>query len=176
MTPHLKTGLCALALALLLPLAGCDRADGGTQALAPVEIDRATTCDLDGMLLADYPGPKAQLRYQDQATPVFFCDTLELLATLLRPEQVRPVQAAWVQDMGQADWAQPQGHWTEARGAVYVLGSRRHGSMGPTAASFAREEDARAFMAQHGGRLLRFAEITPDMVDLGGGAKADQRM
>ena len=47
MTPRLTTGLCALALALLLPLAGCERADSATQALAPVEIDRATTCDLD---------------------------------------------------------------------------------------------------------------------------------
>jgi copper chaperone NosL len=155
-------------------LAACSRQEEA--APAPSDIVAGLSCDLDGMLLADYPGPKAQLRYQDQATPVFFCDTLELLATLLRPEQVRPVQAAWVQDMGQADWAQPQGHWIDAHSALYVLGSKRHGSMGPTAASFAREEDARAFIAQHGGRLLRLAEITPDMVDLGGGAKADQRM
>ncbi len=32
-------------------------------ALVPTEIDPQTTCSLDGMLLADYPGPKAQIRY-----------------------------------------------------------------------------------------------------------------
>jgi len=57
-----------------------------------------------------------------------------------------------------------------------VLGSKRHGSMGPTAASFATESAAQTFMQQHGGRLLRYAEIQPGMVDLSGGALHDTRM
>jgi len=48
--------------------------------------------------------------------------------------------------------------------------------MGPTIASFALEADARKFVGEHGGRLHGFAEITPAMVDLGGGAKTDSRM
>jgi copper chaperone NosL len=157
-------------------LAGCTKADGSAQALQPVEIDRSTSCELDGMLLADYPGPKAQVRYAGQDKPSFFCDTVELFAVLLAGEQVRAMQAVYVQDMGQADWNAPQGHWTDAKTAVYVVGGKRHGSMGPTIGSFAQEADATRFAAEYGGKVVRFAEITPAMVDLSGGAQHDTRM
>src|SRR5690606_12825420 len=44
-----------LALAVLgsaLALSGCDKA-AESASIAPVEIDRSTSCDLDGMLLSD---------------------------------------------------------------------------------------------------------------------------
>lgn len=170
-------GLAAwAALGSLGALAGCGERTGAAQALAPVEIDRATSCELDGMLLADYPGPKAQVHFAGQGRPSFFCDTVELFNTLLAGEQVRAARAVYVQDMGRADWEQPQGHWIDAQAAFYVLGSRRHGSMGPTLGSFAQQADASRFAAEHGGRVLRFAEIKPDMVDLSGGALHDTRM
>ncbi|NMM76043.1 nitrous oxide reductase accessory protein NosL [Acidovorax sp. SRB_14] len=164
-----------LSAALGWALVACDQTSQAVS-LAPVEIDRATSCELDGMLLADYPGPKAQVHYAGQAQPSFFCDTVELFSTLLAGEQVRHASAIYVQDMGQADWEHPSGHWTDAKAAVYVLGSKRHGSMGPTIASFAQEADAKRFAAEYGGKLLRFADITPDMVDLSGGALHDTRM
>lgn len=156
-------------------LVGCDQSSS-TRPLAPVEIDAHTTCDLDGMLLADYPGPKAQIHYAGQDAPIFFCDTVEMFHTLLVPEQVKAVRAVYVQDMGKADWEQPRGNWIDAKSGIYVLGSKRHGSMGPTIASFAQESDARKFAAQWGGRLLRYAEVKPDMVDLSGGALHDSKM
>ena len=91
------------ALAAATGLTACGERTGSGAALAPLEIDAATSCELDGMLLADYPGPKAQIFYAGQAKPVYFCDTVELFNTLLRPEQVRKVVAVYVQDMGQAD-------------------------------------------------------------------------
>jgi copper chaperone NosL len=170
-------GLAVLAsLGALGGLAACGDRPGDARALAPVEIGAATSCELDGMLLADYPGPKAQIHYAGAAAPVFFCDTVELFNMLLRPEQVRKVLAVYVQDMGQADWEQPRGHWIDARTAVYVPGSKRHGSMGPTIASFAQEADAARFAVGYGGKALRFADIKPDMVDLSGGALHDSRM
>ena len=156
-------------------LLGCDQSQS-TKPLAPVEIDAATSCDLDGMLLADYPGPKAQIHYAGQAAPTFFCDTVEMFNTLLAPEQVKAVQAVYVQDMGKADWAQPRGNWIDAKSGFYVLGSKRHGSMGPTIASFAQELDAKKFVQQWGGKLLRYAEVKPGMVDLSGGALHDSKM
>ena len=167
-----------LALAVLgsaLALSGCDKA-AESASIAPVEIDRSTSCELDGMLLADYPGPKAQIHYDGQAQPAFFCDTTELLNTLLAGEQVRAIRAVYVQDMAQADWDHPEGHWTDARSAFYVFGSKRHGSMGPTVGSFAKEADAQRFAADYGGKVFPFAAIQPDMVDLSGGAKQDNRM
>ncbi len=167
----------SLVLAALLGVAlvGCEQSKT-SQVLAPVEIDTHTTCDLDGMLLADYPGPKAQIRYAGQDAPVFFCDTVELFHTLLAPEQVKVVQSVYVQDMGKADWNQPKGHWMDAKTGIYVLGSKRHGSMGPTIAAFAQEADATAFVQQWGGKLLRYGEVKPAMVDLSGGALHDTRM
>ena len=164
------------ALATSSLLAGCGDKAAEQQSLAPVEIDRSTSCELDGMLLADYPGPKAQIHYAGQEKPSFFCDTRELFNTLLAGEQVRAVRAVYVQDMGKADWNEPKGHWLDAKTAVYVLGSKRHGSMGPTIASFAQEADAAKFAGEHGGKVLRFADIKLDMVDLSGGALHDTRM
>lgn len=116
------------------------------------------------------------MRFAGQDKPSFFCDTVELFATLLAGEQVRAAQAVYVQDMGQADWNAPKGHWIDAKTAVYVVGGKRHGSMGPTIGSFAQEADAKKFAGEYGGKVLRFAEITPAMVDLSGGALHDTRM
>lgn len=143
-------------------------------ATAPVEITRDTTCSLDGMTLMDYPGPKAQIQYA-QGEPDFFCDTIEMFSTVLRPEQQKPVRAIYVQDMGQADWNTPVGHWIDAKTAFYVAGSKRRGSMGPTIVSFAREDDARALVAKEGGKVLRFEQVTPDMAVLDGGVIKDHK-
>ena len=165
-----------LALTALAPLAACGERPSGAASVAPVEITRSTSCELDGMLLMDYPGPKGQIHFAGADQPAFYCDTMEVLNTLLLPEQVRKVDAVYVQDMGKTDWDNPQGAWIDARSALYVRGSKRKGSMGPTFASFGSEADARQFIAQHGGELLRMPDIKPEMVDLRGGANLDSRM
>ena len=86
------------------------------------------------------------------------------------------MQAVYVQDMGKADWEQPQGNWIDANAAYYVFGSRRRGSMGTTIASFSQESAASQFATQWGGRLLRYADIRAEMVDLSGGALHDSKM
>ena len=169
-------GLSLGAVGVLGALAGCSPRESGAGAPAPLEITAATACELDGMLLADYPGPKAQIHRVGAKAPEFYCDTVELFATLLRPEAVHAVAAAFVQDMGRADRERPQGQWIDARQAFYVRGSKRRGSMGPTLASFAQEADAQRFIDQWGGTLLRYADIKPEMVDLSGGTKGDGRM
>jgi len=170
-------GLAAwAAIGSLGLLAGCGDRAVDASALAPIEIDRSTSCELDGMLLADYPGPKAQVHYAGQDKPSFFCDTVELFSILLAGEQVREARAIYVQDMGKAEWNAPQGHWIDAKAAFFVLGSKLHGSMGPTIGSFAQEDDAARFAAEHGGKVMRFGDIKADMVDLTGGALHDTRM
>lgn len=168
-------GLAALAGAATLPLlAACGRKEAG--AAGPLDFRADTTCDLDGMTLSEYAGPKAQVLFTGDERPRFFCDTVEMFALLLRPEQARAVRGAWVQDMATADWDRPAGHWTDAKAAFYVRGSRRRGPMGPTLASFASREGAQRFAAQWGGQVLAFSEVTPEMADLTGGALHDSRM
>jgi copper chaperone NosL len=165
----------AAAAVLAASLAACSAREDRTPP-TPREIASNTVCALDGMLLADYGGPKAQVHYADSDTPDFFCDSVEMFSVYLKPEQVRPVRALFVQDMARADWERPRGHWIDARSAWYVLGSRRHGSMGPTIASFAAEADARRFAADHGGDVLPFSGITADKVIIDGGALHDAPM
>lgn len=164
-----------LACAAALPLFAACGVKHGAAAL-PLDFDRSTSCELDGMLLADYPGPKAQIHYTNLARPHFFCDTVEMFALLLQPEQVRQVRAVFTQDMARADWDLPRGYWIDARQAIYVRGSRRRGAMGPTLASFLSTDDAHHFARQWGGEVLAYAAVTPAMVDLSGGALHDNRM
>ena len=155
-------------------LSACGRQDEAPP--APSEIVAGLSCDLDGMLLADYPGPKGQILYVGETRPHWFCDTVELFNALLKPEQQRAVRIAYTQDMAQADWEIPRGHWFDVRQGFYVLGSKRQGSMGPTIASFKEQAAAQAFAQAFGGKVLAFAALKPDMVDLSGGAQQDSRM
>lgn len=168
----MKSALFALPLAVLL--AACGPAQQTSS--GPQEIAADTACVLDGMLLADFPGPKAQVFYEGQDKPDFFCDTVEMFSITLKPEQARRVKAAFVQDMGKADWNAPKGNWIDAKSAYYVIGSKKRGSMGPTIGSFAKEADAQAFAAKEGGKVYPYNQITPDMAVLDGGVLHDQRM
>lgn len=166
-----------LALSTIAPLAACGNGSGGGSAsVAAVDFERGTACDLDGMLLSDFPGPKGQIHFAGAAKPAFFCDTVEVINTLLIPEQIRKVNAVYVQDMGKTDWDKPKGAWIDARKAIYVHGSKRRGSMGATFASFGDEADAQKFVKEWGGQMVRMAEIKPEMVDLRGGAHRDHAM
>jgi copper chaperone NosL len=174
-SPSRRRLLCAACALPLAALVACGK-DEAAVAAVPAEFDATTPCELDGMMLAEYGGPKAQVHYAGLATPVFFCDTVEMFSALLRPEQARAVRAAFVQDMAKADWDRPRGHWFDAKAGFYVVGSRRRAAMGPTIVSFAAEANALAFVGQWGGNLLRFAEVRPEMADLRGGAGQDARM
>lgn len=163
----MKTRVALLALAVAL--AACGKV---AQNVAVQDPAADTACALDGMLLMDHPGPKAQIHYAE-GKPDYFCDLAEIFGLLQAPEQKRVVAAVYVQDMGKADWAHPQGHWVEARAAYFVVGSRKEGSMGPAIGSFAAQQDAQAFAAKEGGKVVRFDEVKPDMLRQGGAARDD---
>lgn len=145
--------------------------------VAPHAVDLAAgaMCSMDGMLIADFPGPKGQIVY-DRGEPDVFCDTVELLSALLQPEQEKRVVGVYTQDMAHTSWEKPQGHWIDARTAYYVTGSRKLGSMGPTLGAFAKRADAEAFARDNGGKVMAFADIKPGMVALDGGVLKDARM
>lgn len=165
----MKLAFCVLAAALL---AGCG---SGATSSGPAELVTGAYCELDGMMLADYPGPKGQIRYAGGKVE-YFCDTVELLSMYLQPEQVRKIDGAYTQDMGKTDWEHPQGHWISIESAFFVADSRRIGSMGPTIGAFSSRAEAEAFVGQQGGRVLTLAEITPELVQLNGGMNHDSGM
>ena len=167
---HVKYIRCMIFLVMFL-----NACTGESPPAQPVEPAAGAVCTLDGMSLADYPGPKAQIFY-DNGPPVYFCDTVEMFAMLLGPEGQRHMRAVFTQDMAQTDWMHPQGHWIDARSAFYVTGSQLKGSMGPTFAAFSQRADAETFVVKYGGKVLIFSEVTPDMADLRGGATQDMGM
>lgn len=166
--PHKLAGGFALCVAL----AACNQATPKVVALEPTS---ETACELDGMILKDYPGPKAQIHYAE-GKPEFFCDMMELFMMVLAPEQKRLITAVFVQDMGKTSWEHPAGNWIDAKSAVYVVGSKKLGSMGPTFGSFSSMQDAEAFVQKEGGKILRFEQITQDMLNRKGNAAHDTTM
>lgn len=168
----MKLSKLAGSLALLALLAACGKT---VQQAMPQEPGSDTACMLDGMVLKDYPGPKAQIHFAE-GEPEFFCDLMELFATLLEPEQKRMVSGIFVQDMGKTSWEHPEQHWIDAKTAVYVAGSKKLGSMGPTFGSFASMQDAEEFVKKEGGKIVRFEQVTLDMVNMSTGAADDNSM
>ncbi len=171
--PALAVHTAALLVAASL-LAACSQSADTT--VAAKEIGKDTSCALDGMLLADYPGPKAQILYDGAPEPEFFCDTMEMFSLYLKPEQARKVKGVFVQNLDKTTWEAPKGAWIDARTAFYVVGSKKRGAMGPTIPSFGSRDGAQKFADANGGKVYPFAEVTSDMARLDGGALHDQRM
>ncbi len=151
------------AVAALLLLAACGE---GVRSLAAGEPADDAVCALDGMSLKDYPGPKAQIVFKGGRID-FFCSLSELFEVLFSEDGQHGIGASYVQDMGKADWNTPRGHWIDARNAFYVIDSRAQGAMGPAIGSFASQQDAQAFAAREGGRVLDYSQVKPDVLKLG---------
>lgn len=161
-----KVGRPLTALTAALLLVACGQA---TPLAQPLEPTLETVCALDGMALQDFPGPKAQVHYSE-GKPDYYCDLMELFGILLAPEHKRKVSAVYVQDMGKAEWARPTGRWIAAKDALYVVGSRKQGSMGPTFGAFSSAQDAAAFVEREGGTVVPFDQVTAAMLDTDGAA------
>lgn len=161
-----------LPLILVAVLTACNKPSAP---VSPQEITAGTFCSLDGMILADFPGPKGQIHYAT-GKPDFFCDTVEMFSIYLQPEQKKRITGIFAQDMGKTNWDKPRDNWIDARQAFYVLGSKKNGSMGPTLGAFAHQQDADNFVQKFGGKVLRFDQVTPEMADLSGGVIHDKEM
>ncbi|ABC30134.1 predicted lipoprotein involved in nitrous oxide reduction [Hahella chejuensis KCTC 2396] len=156
----LKSSLGVLLILVLLGLTGCrDPVSDASVQLSAVHFEPEDECHICGMVIARLPGPKGEAVLADGQ--VFkFCSTYELFTWLLQPENRRPGSAVFVHDMSRTDWNTPDNdHLIDARTASYVLGAKIKSGMGPSLASFKSEEDAKAFMAAHGGRLLGYGQI-----------------
>lgn len=174
MKPH--TSPLLLAMLTLWLLAACERQTGFDETASPVALSPDTLCFYTGLRLIDFAGPKAQLQF-DGEEPRFYVDPVKLFHVLLNPDDRLPtVRTAFVQDMSGKDWYQPEEHWIDARTAWYVKDSAMIGPLGPTLAAFASETAAASFIAEHGGSLLRFADIDTDLVAIDGGALHDTSM
>lgn len=157
----------AILLALLLALAACRQEVA--QDIDPRDMSAETLGHYCQMNLLEHPGPKAQVHLQGmEGMPLFFSQVRDAIAYLRAPEQMAPVLAVYVNDMGRpgATWEAPgDGNWLAAQDAFYVLGSAREGGMGaPETVPFGSRDAALAFAAAEGGQVLVLDEIADEMV------------
>lgn len=129
----------------------------------PVEFGREHTCKVCGMIIVDFPGAKAQIHYK-KGKYDSFCSTLDMFIFYLQPDRPADISAVYVNDMGQADMEHPAGRWTDAATAFYVYGGNAAGAMGEALVPFAEIKDAEAYVKQHGGSIVKFNDVTMEML------------
>lgn len=155
----------ALLLAATLALAACK--EELAQDVSPQEMTAETLGHYCQMNLTEHPGPKAQVVLEGMPV-LFFSQVRDAIAYTRAPEQMAPILAVHVNDMGApgATWDVPgEGNWIAANAAFYVVGSAREGGMGaPETVPFGTAEAARSFADAEGGTVLSLDEITDAMV------------
>ncbi|WP_028110434.1 nitrous oxide reductase accessory protein NosL [Ferrimonas futtsuensis] len=163
-------------LLLLLPLVltGCGQSVADTTPVAgpkthSIQVTDERRCHQCGMFITRYPGPKGVARVKGQPGDTAFCSTSDLFQFILQPQNRRQVEQAWVHDLAQTDWDKPSDSaFIPANRAWYVVGSSRHGAMGPTLASFSSRNMAEAFANSYGGKVRAYDQLTLEMLGKGG--------
>ena len=134
----------------------------------PVPLTRDAEGFYCNMIVIDHPGPKAQVYEKDRAQAIWFTSVRDALAYMILPGEAQHVQVIYVHDMGQAtSWDKPPIHgiWIKAKEAFYVVESRKRGGMGAKETiPFRDEAMARAFSREYGGRVVAYADISPDYI------------
>jgi copper chaperone NosL len=155
-----------LIVGSLALLAACQ--DKAAQDTTPQDMTAETLGHYCQMNLLEHSGPKGQVFLEGMPAPLFFSQVRDAIAYTRGPEQMAPISAVYVNDMGAsgATWERPgDGNWIAVDKAVYVVGSARQGGMGaPETVPFSTREAAETFIRAEGGRVLSLAEITDEIV------------
>lgn len=157
-----------LLLLLAAPLlVSCKWNDDADAMPPPQKITNSSVAYFCSMSVNEHEGPKAQIFIRDMKNPFWFASVSDAFAFLFLPETPKAVTAIYVNDMAKAkDWAHPgPGTWIDAHKALYVIGSRRRGGMNAhEAAPFGTAAAAEKFVADEGGRIVRFDDMPHDYV------------
>ena len=150
-------------LILVSIVISCDKSDPETL-VVPTQLSRQAVCYIDGMILLDYPGPKAQLITKNNETH-YFCDVKGFLETWFDPNNILRIKSAFVQDFSGLKWGSYKDKWIKAENAWYVFGSKLSGAMGQTVVPFSSNESALIFAKENGGKVLRFDQINQEILE-----------
>lgn len=130
---------------------------------APIEFNREHACSVCGMIIVNLPGAKAQIHYKNGKIDPF-CSTLDMFLFYLQPDRPGNIVAMYVNDMAEAEWAHPENHWIDAKKAFYVYGGDVMLPMGEALVPFSNLKDAETYVKEHGGKIIRFNEVTMKML------------
>jgi len=163
---NLRISLLLLALSFNLIACGENQQAPEQTRISSMHITDQDECHLCGMLIKGFPGPKGGIQGIKNSTMKKFCSNNDLFAYLLQPENTQLKSQAYVHDMAQADWQQPNDEaFVQAQAAWYVIEHQLTGAMGPTIASFASQKAAENFVQAHQGRIIRFEDISLALIN-----------
>lgn len=137
-------------------------AAGQVAGQTPMEIPADVSCGKCGMFPAKYPRWQSQIVFKDGSmTPFDGCKCMfNFLLSMEKFDKIHSaedVQVVWVKDFD-------GGAWINAVDAHYVVGSNMMGPMGKELIPFADSEAAMKFHQEHGGAMMQYAEITPEVL------------
>ena len=175
--------LAAAGVASTVGLTGCLGGDGGSEPPDPVTLGTNADCDVCGMVIAQHPGPTAEIFYADQQpsghdNPARFDSTWEAFQyDFERQNRGWERQVMYVTDYSAVDYdltedggdllisTHPEAEaFADASEVTFVAGSAVIGAMGRDLIGFGDEGDAAAFRDEHGGETYSLAEVTPEVV------------
>jgi copper chaperone NosL len=163
---NVRSSVAAALCLVALSLSGCGEKE--SVALPPPHTLTADAvghyCSMD---LMEHSGPKGQIILASQKAPVWFSSARDAFSYTMLDEEAKDVRAVYVSDMGKApSWEKPGvDNWIEARGALFVIESRKQGGMGaPETIPFSDRAAAERFVAENGGRIVAFADVPQDYV------------
>lgn len=150
-------------LLLILICISCDKSDDEIK-IMPAELSRQAVCYIDGMILLDHPGPKAQIITKENET-YYFCDVKGFFETWFDPNYALKIRSAFVQDFSELKWGSYKDKWILAKDAYYVFGSKLQGAMGQTVVPFLNNDSALVFAKEHGGKVIAFNQVNQDILE-----------
>lgn len=122
------------------------------------------------MTLSEHTGPKGQVFVTSKDAPLWFSSVRDTFTWLQVDDGAgRQFAAIYVNDMARAKtWEKPEaGAWVEAKKAHFVIGSDKGADMGGSElVPFSDRASADAFAGRHGGKVVGFAQITPELLAL----------
>ncbi|WP_436644211.1 nitrous oxide reductase accessory protein NosL [Microbaculum sp. FT89] len=156
----------AMIAMLSLSVGGCFE-DAVVEKPDPVAMTAEAVGHYCQMNVLEHEGPKAQIHLAGLLAPLWFSQVRDAVVYTRLPEETAEITAIYVNDMGRAkSWAEPgDANWVDADEAYFVIDSRQTGGMGvPETIPFGVRSAAETFVSQHGGKIVRFAEIPEDYV------------
>lgn len=149
--------LCIVKPARVAPAHAWDPS-AGLEKFAARPIPPDARCPVCGMYPARHPKWAAQLIFEDGAAH-FFDSPVDLFIYLADPGLFDAARADAVAAAIHVSDFTGAG-WLDARSASFVIGSAARGPMrGADLPAFGERAAAEAFAAEHGGAVIRFAEI-----------------
>ncbi len=120
MTSSLRSLIIVGSLVLLV---ACQ--ENAVQDIKPKDMTAETLGHYCQMNLLEHSGPKGQVFLEGMPAPLFFSQVRDAIAYMRGPEQMAPILAVYVNDMGApgATWEKPgDGNWIAIDEALFVVG------------------------------------------------------